>query len=1394
MESGDSAAQEVSHQAGPGEPDEPDEPALLRLRSALRLAATCVALTGLALVQTPGFLVSDTKFDLAQAPGVFLSRAMHLWDPLAAGGQLQNQAYGYFWPMGPFFWVGHLLDMPGWAVQRLWLALVICVAFLGAARLARAFGVRSDLACILGGLAYALSPRMLTVLGPISIEAWPSALAPWVLLPLVIGSQRGSPRRAAALSALAVAMVGGVNAAATFAVIPLGALWLLTRTRGPRRRSMMTWWPVFVLVGTAWWLVPLFLFGTYSPPFLDFIESATNTTFPTTLFDTLRGTSDWVPYVDRTSRGGNDLIRLFHLPLLSGVVLLLGLAGLLHPRNQHRLFLGLGVMLGMLMVTAGHLGEVQGWGAPTMNSLLDGALAPLRNVHKFDPIVRLPMVLGLSWAVDLLWRGLRAQDGGDRTALELRARRASLRILMGTAVVAVVAASMPAFTGRITPAGAVLSVPDYWTEAADWLADSSEEGQALLVPGSSFGTYVWGSPRDEPMQYLARSRWGVRNAVPLTPPGNIRMLDAIEARFAQGKGSTGLSTYLSRAGMSYLVVRNDLARFSDIPDPVLVHQAIEASPGLRRVASFGPEVGGEAHLDKGRQRILINSGWQSEYPAVEVYAVSGTRGYAVQTSSPPTVIGGPEDLLDLADLDVLGDEPTVLASDTTAKARPASVVLTDGLRAVERNFGRVHDGTSETLVPGQPRRLPNPARDYLLPDPQRWSTTAFFRGAADVTASSSMSDASAIGVEQAGEQPYAAIDGHPETLWRANYRTNEAAWWQLDLEARQPVGTIRVTAGPDDRQVIRVQTDHASVESVVVDAGTTRVIEVDDPATRRVRITDASGRSGNRLALAEVDGPGTEVSRVLRLPRPPDTWGSPQAIVLRSVSDARRGCAEIDGDVRCVAGRDVASEEESEFHRELRLTEGHSYTARMDATLRQGAALARRVFQDQPVSLTASSTGSPDPRGSVLAAVDGDSRTTWTAESDERQPVLSLNWVDLRRVRGLQVIVSADTAAKEPTRIALTWPGGTRTVNLRRDGTVSFPAISTRQLTLRILDAEPTQSLGFDSLSAPVPVGITELRVTGVPYLPVAIPNAPVALPCGTGPTLSVDGRVQQTSVVVSLARLFAGGSVQPKTCGSAQVALRAGANDVDVVGSDLLVPRSVVLSTTPRAATVTDLRSAGNLSPSKRSVQPVSGGGLVVLRQNANRGWEASQGGARLTPAVIDGWQQAWRVGSSDDAVSLTFRPDSVYRAALGVGFLALGLLVLLTLLPLGWWRGKEAAPSVTGVWPAPVLAGVGLLVSGLLAGWPGLVLGAVSLVIAVLVRRRWPPLAPWLFAVLVLPPAVAYAIRPWGGEAAWAGGLAWPHYFVVAAVVALCAPPGGASAPRPRFFSRRPGFSTKR
>ena len=91
----------------------------------MRRAAVCVLLGALAFVQDPGMTAIDTKVDLAVNPLGWMARSLHVWDPAGTFGQLQNQAYGYLWPMGPFFALGDLLAVPAWAVQRLWWAALL---------------------------------------------------------------------------------------------------------------------------------------------------------------------------------------------------------------------------------------------------------------------------------------------------------------------------------------------------------------------------------------------------------------------------------------------------------------------------------------------------------------------------------------------------------------------------------------------------------------------------------------------------------------------------------------------------------------------------------------------------------------------------------------------------------------------------------------------------------------------------------------------------------------------------------------------------------------------------------------------------------------------------------------------------------------------------------------------------------------------------------------------------------------------------------------------------------------------------------------------------------------------------------------------------------------------
>jgi arabinofuranan 3-O-arabinosyltransferase len=143
-----------------------------------QLITVCVAFVVLTLTQQPGRIVADTKLDLAIDPWGFLGRALQLWEPEGFAGQVQNQAYGYLFPMGPFFALGDSAGVPVWVVQRLWAALLLCIAFLGMVALARRLRIGTPEAHLVAGLAYALAPRMISGIGATSVEVLPMAVAP----------------------------------------------------------------------------------------------------------------------------------------------------------------------------------------------------------------------------------------------------------------------------------------------------------------------------------------------------------------------------------------------------------------------------------------------------------------------------------------------------------------------------------------------------------------------------------------------------------------------------------------------------------------------------------------------------------------------------------------------------------------------------------------------------------------------------------------------------------------------------------------------------------------------------------------------------------------------------------------------------------------------------------------------------------------------------------------------------------------------------------------------------------------------------------------------------------------------------------------------------------------
>ena len=97
------------------------------------------------------------------------------------------------------------------------------------------------------------------------------------------------------------------------------------------------------------------------------------------------------------------------------------------------------LLTGVTLVTAGHVGAVSGAWAPEVRAALDGGLAPLRNLHKFDVVLRLPLVLAGAFLLERLLAVPRL-----RRDLVPQARRG---VVLLTATTALVGVSLPV-TGR----------------------------------------------------------------------------------------------------------------------------------------------------------------------------------------------------------------------------------------------------------------------------------------------------------------------------------------------------------------------------------------------------------------------------------------------------------------------------------------------------------------------------------------------------------------------------------------------------------------------------------------------------------------------------------------------------------------------------------------------------------------------------------------------------------------------------------------------------------------------------------------------------------------------------------------------------------------------------------
>ncbi|MBW8801259.1 MAG: DUF3367 domain-containing protein [Streptomyces sp.] len=1354
----------------------------------LRQAAVCLLLVVLAFHQSAGLIGNDTKLDLTADPGRFLRRALDLWNPSSAGGQLQNQAYGYLFPMGTFHLLGSVLGLPDWVVQRLWMSLLLVAAFLGVLRLAGRLQLGTPTTRLLGGLAYALAPRVLTEIGGNSSEILPFAVLPWVLVPLVGAAAEQRPRRAAARSGLAVLCMGAVNATAVLALLPLPLLWLVPGLSRSSGRRLAAWWAVAVTLACTWWFVPLLLQGRYSPDFLDYIETAATTTSTTSPGEVLRGTSHWLGYVSSGGspwwRSGWALVTNTGAVLNTGVLSVLCVAGLVRRRMPGQGRLAAAAALGLLAMSAVHAGPLDGPLVGFLRDLLDGALAPFRNVHKFDALVRLPLALGLC---HLLAR-----------APTLQARRA----LTGLVTLALVGCATPALAGQLVPSGGYEQLPSWWRATGQWLDDHDATGRAMVVPASGFGEYLWGRPLDNPLQALTRGRFVVRDAVPLGSAGTTRLLDAVEARLDSGRGSPGMAAVLARSGVHYLVVSNDLDPVrTGAPRPALVHQALAQSPGLTRVAAFGPTVGG----DKGASRALVSDhGLSLGYPAVEVYAVAGAQPPAVSLPKAGTwlVSGGPESLFQLADRGLLGDEATVLVGDGSAGPSPRSAV-TDALRRREVNFGQVRDNASATLTADQqltrhqavPDELPVPGVQHLA--------VARLLGADAVTASTSASDPGAVLDRAPEHSPFSAVDGDPSTAWVTGSLAGAAGQWvQLDLDRpvdptgttvqqlldAQVKGTVREVTVSTDRgqRTTRIAGDE-SVQRVAVPAGSTRHL--------RVTLTQVDGDGYGVLAgLRSIDVPGVVVQQTVVLPDDQALTADGVVLVDRAVG-GRSACVTDRGRTACAPGLARSGEDAVRLDRTFSLPAERTLAVSGSAVADPGPQLDALLDRGAGVQATASSRLVSDPRERPSTVLDSDRSTGWVAGPEDPRPTLTLTWAGARQLDRLSLVTDASLAAARPTRVKVVTDSGSTALDVPADGILPFPGVRTTHLEVQFLAWEKRSTVAPDGTTNRLPVGVSELEVPALDDLTSAPPPETVSIPCGEAPPVLVDGQVHATTVLARRDDLLVGRPVLLGLCDLA-AGLRLGPGEHRVVGAERAgvqvqgLTLGSPLPTPAATARPTTVRSWGS---EHRTVDIGTGAATyLVVHENHNAGWHATLAGKELNSARVDGWQQAWVVpAGAGGQVRLDFSPGRTFHFALVVGGLLVLLLVVLALAPA---RVRELPQpqrrDLDLPQPVRVVLGLGFVV--LLGGVVGGLLYAVALGAVLVGSRvvgpdRTSDAAVGGYGIALTCAAALTALSPWNGPRTPAAFgrpvqlLALAGLAAAAAAVTVLRSSNGASAPAP-------------
>ena len=837
----------------------------------------------------------------------------------------------------------------------------------------------------------------------------------------------------------------------------------------------------------------------------------------------------------------------------------------------------------------------------------------------------------------------------------------------------------------------------------------------------------------------------MRNAIPFGAPGATRFLDGVSAVVDQGRGSPTLAAALANAGVSWVVLRNDIDPLVPTTSAAVVRATLIASPGISRAAGFGEELGAadpvtSPALAAAQARPGSSSTTRS---AIEIFAVNDFDSTAGQprlwaAGSMMNASAGPEAL---AIGRLPDDRPWNLSSSTSTSAEPSNSaelsVATDTLRRRIINFGapvgRDYSPTQSGDVDVQRGR----PRGDVPPEPHPPNqTTVTYDGIDSVTSSTAASDPFAFGFVGPQTRPFSAIDGDARTSWRSAVGDADP-WWRVafanravtEVTLRLPVSTDPTGLSPV--KSVTVTTDSGSTTRELTSSAAAQVVRIAvppgvDPTTRSLTVSFTPADPSRATGLTEVDIPGLRAREVYQV-----AGSGATDVSVGRAPGRRRSCIKDDPAYwTCSPNLAAPGEEIVALDRQFTLT-ASAHPTSITASASPGVVLDHALDASLGFTSSSSTRFVDDPAARPGAAFDNDRSTGWISAAHDPSPHLRVDYA-VPLTASLITVRAPRTTLTRIASVVVTTESGRRNVEL-----VPHPASGYSTLVFRELSGRNwTYSFTLRSVDPTVdvfPVRIDELDAGRLqrPSGGLKGDASAIVTGCADGPELSVDGTVRHVRITATSAEVLSGEGAAATLCEPIRIGpgphrIRSIDTPMWQVESWQLTHASsgVTSSATATSASGIDEPATSHsvvtvTNEAEHRTYEVGPGGprLLVMTEGANPGWAADIDGRALIPVTVNGWQQGWEIPAalSSQSVNVEFTAGGWHRLGLGVGLVALLALVGLLL----WPEGKRAvraqeAPAPFGRFVGPVLVTfLAVLLATLLAGIGGALIGVATAVV---------------------------------------------------------------------------------